>query len=92
MELAFRLYMRLGDPMRTLDVVIGITLLHLALYAMIGVGFMIKFHVYRRRIEVALISIASVVPVVNGCFRITKNVFQDKTYMLIQGIEGVSLL
>ncbi|TIA88067.1 hypothetical protein E3P99_02794 [Wallemia hederae] len=89
MELVFRLRMRLGNPIRTLDVVIGITLLHLALYAMIGVGFMIKFHVYRRRIEVALILIASVVPAVNGCFRIAKNVFQDQTYMLIQGIEGL---
>lgn len=89
MELIFRICLRFENPLRSLDRVIGVTLINLALYALIGVGLMVKFHVYYRRVEVALIFIASIVPAVNGCLRIAKNVFNDQTCMIIQGIEAV---
>ncbi|TIB27733.1 hypothetical protein E3P86_04023 [Wallemia ichthyophaga] len=89
MELIFRICLRFENPLRSLDRVIGVTLINLALYALIGVGLMVKFHVYYRRVEVALIFIASIVPAVNGCLRIAKNVFNDQTCMIIQGIEAL---
>lgn len=89
MELTFRLCLKFDQPLRALDTAIGIVALHLALYALVGVGFMIEYHIYCRRVEVFITLVASIVPIVNGCFHIAKNVFNDRTYMLIQGIETV---
>lgn len=76
--------------MRYLDIIIGIFLIHISLYALIGVGFMISFRLYAHHIEVVLILIAAIVPMVNGSIRLSKDIFVDQTYVVMQGVEAVS--
>ncbi|EIM19294.1 hypothetical protein E3Q22_04309 [Wallemia mellicola] len=92
LEMTFRLYLWFDTHMRYLDIIIGIFLIHISLYALIGVAFMIRFHLYAHRIEVVLILTAAIVPMVNGSIRLSKDVFVDQTYVILQGVEALSYI